>query len=96
MGSLKMYGNSYGSFRVTRIVTEHTEWDPEKQVHVKLKEPRVTETVIFAARDLYTLADVVRACDIVSDSEGAWYDSNKVAPSERVLKVEFDLEVEQY
>lgn len=94
--SLKQYGNGYGNFSVTRIVTEYTEWDTEKQEHIKLPKPRVTKKVVFAPRDLFSVADFVRACDIVSDSEGGWYHGNKDDASERVLKVEFDLEIDPY
>ena len=96
MGSLKQYSNSYGNFSVTRIVTEHTEWDTEKQEHIKLPKQRVTKKVVFTSRDLYQLVDFVRACDIVSDSEGGWYDGNEDDPNERVLRVEFDLDIEPF
>ena len=44
-----------------------------------------------APKDLYEFADVVRACDVVSDSEGNWYVGDK--DHKRILKVEFELEV---
>jgi|TARA_R110000824_G_C15108196_1_gene666916 hypothetical protein len=96
MGSLKQYSNSYGNFSVTRIVTEYTEWDTKKQEHIKLPKQRVTKKVVFTSRDLYQLVDFVRACDIVSDSEGGWYHGNEDDPSERVLRVEFDLDIEPF
>ena len=94
--SLKQYNNSFMNFTVTRIVTEKTEWDVKKKKHVKLSKPKTTEEVVFAPRDLFTFADFVRACDIVSDAEGGWYDGSKEDTPKRVLKVEFELEIDNF
>ena len=61
-----------------------------------LPKPKTTEEEVFAPRDLYTFADFVRACDIVSDGEGGWYAESKESTPKRVLKVEFELEIENF
>ena len=94
--SLKQYSNSFRNFTVTRIVTEKTEWDEKKKKHVKLPKPKTTEEEVFAPRDLYTFADFVRACDIVSNGEGGWYVRSKEDTPKRVLKVEFELEIDNF
>ena len=96
MSSLKQYINNFGNFTITRIVTEYTKWDPKKEKHIKLPKQKVTEEVVFAPRDLYTFADVVRACDIVSDGEGGWHTCGRDNMPKRVLRVEFELEIDQF
>ena len=89
--SMKQYSNSFNNFTVTRIVTENTKWDSKKEKHIKLAKPKVTKEVIFAPKDLWDFADLVRACDIVSDGEGVWYTGDR--DDKRVLKVEFELDI---
>jgi len=90
--TMKQYSNSFNNFTVTKIVTEKTKWDSKKQKHIKLAKPKVTKEVVFAPKYLFEIADVVRACDIVSDSEGNWYVGDN--DHKRVLKVEFELEID--
>jgi len=92
--SMKQYSNNFNNFTVTKIVTENTRWDRKKERHVKLPKPKVTKTVVFAPNDLWDFADFVRACDVVSDREGAWYQGEK--DHKRILKVEFELEVHNF
>ena len=89
--SMKQYSNSFSNFSVTKIVTENTKWDSKKEKHIKLAKPKVTKEVIFAPKDLWDFADLVRACDIVSDGEGVWYTGDR--DDKRVLKVEFELDI---
>tara|TARA_A100001201_G_scaffold140093_1_gene132791 strand:- start:679 stop:957 length:279 start_codon:yes stop_codon:yes gene_type:complete len=89
--SMKQYSNHFSNFTVTKVTTENTRWDSKKDKYVKLPKPKVTKEVVFAPKDLYEFGDVVRACDIVSDSEGTWYVGDK--DHKRILKVEFELEV---
>tara|TARA_Y100000361_G_C11131016_1_gene328928 strand:+ start:314 stop:592 length:279 start_codon:yes stop_codon:yes gene_type:complete len=89
--SMKQYSNSFSNFTVTKIVTENTKWDSKKEKHIKLAKPKVTKEVIFAPKDLWDFADLVRACDIVSDGEGVWYTGDR--DDKRVLKVEFELDI---
>ncbi len=91
--SMKQYSNFFNNFTVTRIVTENTKWDSKKEKHVKLAKPEITKEVIFAPKDLHDFADLVRACDVVSDSEGYWYNHGEDKRRKRVLKVEFELDV---
>jgi len=91
--SMKQYNNHFSNFTVTKIVTEKTKWDSKKEKHIKLAKPKVTKEVVFAPKDLYEFADVVRACDVVSDSEGNYY---HYSIHKRVLKVEFELEVHNF
>lgn len=91
--SMKQYSNSFNNFTVTRIITEKfTKWDNKKEKHIKLDKTKVTKKVVFAPKYLFEIADIVRACDIVSDSEGNWYAGDK--DHKRVLKVEFELEID--
>lgn len=94
--SLKQYSNNFVDFTVTRIVTEYTQWDNKKKKHIKLAKPKVTKEEVFAPRNLFTFADLVRACDIVSDGEGGWYVRSKEDTPKRVLKVEFELEIDNF
>ena len=94
--SLKQYSNSYTNFTVTRIVTEYTQWDNKKKKHVKLAKPKVTKEEVFASTNLFDIADFVRACDMVSDREGGWYARSKEDTPKRVLKVEFELEIDNF
>ena len=89
---MKQYINYFRNFTVTKIVTENTKWDSKKGKHIKLAKPKVTKEVVFSPKDLREFADLVRACDIVSDSEGSWYVGDK--DHTRVLKVEFELEID--
>ena len=50
---------------------------------------KYAKKVIFPSKNLYDFADLVRACDIITDSEGSLYEG---ANTEKVLKVEFELE----
>lgn len=94
--SLKQYSNSFTNFTVTKIVTEYTQWDNKKKKHIKLAKPKVTKEEVFAPRNLFDLADFVRACDMVSDGEGGWHTCAKDNLPTRVLKVEFELEVDHF
>ena len=87
--SMKQYSNYFSNFTVTKTVTENTKWDSKKEKHIKLAKPKVTKKVIFPSKNLYDFADLVRACDIITDSEGSLYEG---ANTEKVLKVEFELE----
>jgi len=91
---MKQYTNSLSNFTVTKIVTENTKYDSKKGKHIKLAKPKVTKEQIFAPKDLWDFADFVRACDIVSDSEGTWYSGD--ADHKRILKVEFELEIDMF
>ena len=91
--SMKQYSNFFNNFTVTRIVTENTKYDSKKEKHIKLAKPEITKEVIFAPKDLHDFADLVRACDVVSDSEGYWYNHGEDKRRKRVLKVEFELDV---
>jgi len=90
---MKQYTNNFRNFTVTKIVTENTKWDIKKEKHIKLDKPKVTKEVVFAPKNLCDFADVVRACDIVSDSEGNYY---HYSIHKRVLKVEFELEIDMF
>ena len=92
--SMKQYSNTFSNFTVTKTVTENTKWDSKKEKYIKLAKPKVTKEVVFAPKDLWDFADFVRACDVVSDSEGSWYTGDK--DDKRVLKVEFELEVHNF
>ncbi len=94
--SLKQYSNSYTNFTVTKTITEFTKWDFKKKKHVKLAKPKTTEEVVFASTNLFDIADFVRACDMVSDKEGGWHTCDKDSRPKRVLKVEFELEVDHF
>ena len=94
--SMKQYSNTFRNFTVTKIVTENTKWDSKKEKHIKLAKPKVTKEVVFAPKYLFEIADIVRACDIVSDSEGCWYNHGNDKDHKRVLKVEFELEVHNF
>jgi len=86
---MKPYTTHFKNFIVTEIVTASTKWDNIKEKHIKLAKPKVTKKVIFPSKNLYDFADLVRACDIITDSEGSLYEG---ANTEKVLKVEFELE----
>tara|TARA_R100000995_G_scaffold80713_1_gene52777 strand:+ start:264 stop:536 length:273 start_codon:yes stop_codon:yes gene_type:complete len=89
---MKQYTNNFRNFTITKIVTKNTKWDIKKQKYIKFAKPKVTKKQIFGPKDLWDFADLVRACDIVSDSEGGYYVGDK--DSKRVLKVEFELEID--
>tara|TARA_R100001443_G_scaffold44540_1_gene57520 strand:+ start:2220 stop:2495 length:276 start_codon:yes stop_codon:yes gene_type:complete len=91
---MKQYTNFFRNFTVTKIVTENTKYDSKKGKHIKLAKPKVTKEQIFAPKNLGDFADLVRACDIVSDGEGTWYTGD--ADHTRVLKVEFELEIDMF
>ena len=89
---MKQYINYFRNFTVTKVTTENTKWDFKKQKYIKFAKPKVTKEVVFAPKNLREFADLVRACDIVSDSEGGYYNGDK--DNKRVLKVEFELEID--